>query len=211
MAFKVPDYKNYAEDAGAASDWTAEKVEDLETRLGAHIDSGRGITPNSNMAETFPRWSISQALSPQPGRVHLTRIRLAAGSYTTLTGAKGGTVGSGHTQVFFGIYPIAGGAPLGSSSDQATSFNALAAATQFTATVNSTIATAGDYWVACLIGGATAMASLAAPGTGLPAASFNLAPALISDHTPISGITALPGALSVVGASSNRPFWFRYE
>lgn len=160
-------------------------------------------------AETFPAHATatgSTGASPTAGVVHLRRITLDVGAYTTVTYCIGNTQGATLANTFFGLYDMTN-ARLAQSADLSASMAAVGTFTEGTATLSYTTTAAGDYWLALLIGSAVTMPAF----VNLGMAAFG-----IYSHSPLviaksgTGQTSLPATITPAAPTTSSNFWFRY-
>lgn len=167
-------------------------------------------TPGAIMAESFTRdMSTVNSVAPIAGIAHLRRISLVPGAYTTLTYAIGSQKAITLTNTFFGIYSIDGLTQFGVSADQSTPLAAVNTFSIGTATVNSTITVAADYWVAFLVGTASTLPFFTG-ATHPSITQTSLTPALIQKHSAGS-LSALPATVTLAAPTAAYNPWFRYE
>jgi hypothetical protein len=177
-----------------------------------------GSTPSrvpSGSAETLPRWSLqSGALTPAAGVTYVMRITLAPKSYTTVRMFLMNTNTTGNSNMFFGLYNATTLAKLAGSADVASNFNGQAAVGFINSTLNATVTTAGDYYLALLVG-TVGTAPTFAGGLNLNSvflAGDGTTDDLANKHNTGS-LTALPDPLvrQTGTPSSFLYFWARYS
>jgi hypothetical protein len=142
------------------------------------------------------------------------RINLLPGSYTTVRTFLMNTNTAGNSNMFFGLYDVTSLAKLAGSADVAANFNGVAAVGYINSTMNFTVTTAGEYYLALLVGTITTAPTFAG---GLNLNSVFLAGDGTTDdlmHKHNTGsLTALPDPFvrQAGTPASFLYFWARYS
>jgi hypothetical protein len=162
------------------------------------------------MAETMGRDLIQANWTPAAGSAYVSRISLVPGAYTTVTLPIAGTQGVTLANSFLGLYDTSF-ARLAVSADISVALAAATINTTPTFTLNYTVAAAGDFHLALLVGSATTMPALWRGFSQVGSAFGTLSPRLIG-RTSATTLTALPDPLGAFNDGITPPrFYARYQ
>lgn len=156
--------------------------------------------PTTQFAETIPRWAATAGVIAVAGTVHLRRITIPAGTFTTVTVDVTAAAGS-LTNCFLGLYNVTTLAKVVASADAAATFGTNTGPIPVAFSASLVNAATADYYVAFLAGGGTPP-TLACHGAAASTLFSNGFSPTIADRHATGSLTALPDPVVLLNATT---------